>query len=485
MKKKYIIIIIAFTLFFFIMTSCAKNEVNKKSINEVNNLNENANKTDKENNTDKIQLWCYTHSRDSLIYDTFYMNCISKIVDSAKKFCEKNDIPLEVFEYDDTKLSFEDYDLKRSVAAASGNMIVVEDVYYIEKLAKQHADYSKIDNYKNLLDGYKDRFCIPLGIFSSAGYINNDAIQYYEIKLDRKVLTYIEYLEIKQNMKEQGAKFELNNAEFEQMINYFKYINGLEFINYKSKALEDNELFKKTLKKTILEICNDILLYYDDNLSYINKYESSNSIYDKNSEFILNEKYHNLSFILDPYSYNELEDITNKTFFIEPFYKYLSVNFFMYNKITNEKIYDLANHIISEDTYLMIMQNPDYKDDIFYYTPILNNDKVKETLGLNNELEFIKDYKGKIEAREIINDAYEILIKNTDTAKEIADYQFTNNNYENSIKYFIMNILQEIAKELSGSELSLRNFDPEDEKINKILDKKINDFVLNFNIHNN
>jgi hypothetical protein len=60
-----------------------------------------------------------------------------------------------------------------------------------------------------------------------------------------------------------------------------------------------------------------------------------------------------------------------------------------------------------------------------------------------------------------------------------------NYEYQNLIKFFIINALDNIAYELSGDELSLKKFDSKNEDINKTLDKKINEFVLNFSIHNN
>lgn len=487
MKKRLLNInsIIAMLLMLFmILSSCAKDD-DRKDNDVINNNIKKDSDFINENDTDKIQLWYYTYTRDSFYFDSFYMDSILKIVDSAKKFCDKNNIILEIYEYDEKRLSFEDYIVKRNLAAASGNMIIIENINYMHELSKQHDDYSKIDNYKNLLSGYKDRFCIPLGVLFSAGYIDNAVMQYYGINHEKKIITFNEYLEVKQRMKENGARFELNYGEFTCLIDYYQNINGLTFINDQSEILADNELFKKMIKKTIVDICNDFLLYYDEDLDSINTSEYKRHIYDKNSGLTLYEKSNNINFIFNPDSYKMVEDISNKTFYIEPFIQNSSVNFYMYKKVTNNKIYDLANHIVSEETYLNINKDPIYKDYMVYYTPIFNVDKAKESLGVNDNLEFIKEYEGDPEVKKIISDAYEVFVKNDETSKEIADYHFMNYNYQNSIKFFINDLLKEISYELSGDKLSLKNFDPKDETINKMIDKKVNDFVLNFKIHNN
>lgn len=49
-------------------------------------------------------------------------------------------------------------------------MIVIDDVRDMYDLKGANADYKKLENYNNLLSGYKDRFCIPLGVAYRAFY---------------------------------------------------------------------------------------------------------------------------------------------------------------------------------------------------------------------------------------------------------------------------------------------------------------------------
>ena len=70
-------------------------------------------------------------------------------------------------------------------------------------------------------------------------------------------------------------------------------------------------------------------------------------------------------------------------------------------------------------------------------------------------------------------------------SKEIAKTYFSNVDYSTTIKFFIRDTIHDIARELSGDKLSLEKFDSENEKINNMIDKKIDDFVINFKVHNN
>ncbi len=149
------------------------------------------NKTNDENAT--IRIWCYDFEDAG-----GYSDALDSILANSKFFCEKNKIPLEIVRYDKKTLSHEDYILKRNAAAANGNMIIIEDARYMSDISKQHADYSKLNNYDSLLSSYKDRYCIPLGVGYRAVAVNNDVLNYYGINTDKSIITYEDYLNIKQ-----------------------------------------------------------------------------------------------------------------------------------------------------------------------------------------------------------------------------------------------------------------------------------------------
>ena len=196
MSIKIIIIVLILITLLTTLISC-------KSINDDNAV---------------IQIWYYDYAAHMPM--NWYSLALSQVIASAKTFCEKNEIPYEIVAYDEKTLTYNDYLLKRNIAASQGNMIIIEDARYLTDIAKHHADYSKLDNYSNLLNMYKDKYSIPLGVNYHVGIINNKVINYYGISTDKPLITYVDYLELKQEMKEKGAKFKFNQKEFSQMIEY-------------------------------------------------------------------------------------------------------------------------------------------------------------------------------------------------------------------------------------------------------------------------
>ena len=425
----------------------------------------------------KIQLWYYDFDNAG-----YYSDAVRGIISKAETFSKTNNIPLEIIGYNENTISHEDYVLKRNAAAAAGNIIIIDDARYMHDIAKQHADYTKLDNYNNLLSAYKDRFCIPLGVGYRSLYIENEAINYYGIDTEEPLITYSDYLEIKQSMKERGARFELNTTEFYELLDYYLNMNGLLFIDEESEILKDDNKFKEMLKKSILEVCNDIILYNDSKLEYNNKTKKRYGdfhIYDENSQLNLSGD------IMQAYSLMEhgqfsgfRDDIFNKTFVIDPETTFLSPCFYMYKKITNDKIYDLANYIVTESTYLMVTTSRPF------YSPVFDMDKTKEKLSLDSNWQYTGIYKMNADRGQevdkrvvtLINSVYEMLVKNNEKSRLIANYYYYNKDY----RYKITNFASEIVESLAS-----KNFDYKNEEVNKMIDDKIDEFMTNFKVHYN
>lgn len=454
MKKKFIAIILI--IMMILLSSCGKAN------------NDNA----------KIQIWFYDFNGAG-----YYSEAVYGIISKAKMFCDTNNIPLEVVGYNENTISHEDYVLKRNAAAAAGNMITIDDARFMHDIAKQHADYTKLDNYNNLLSAYKDRFCIPLGVGYRALYVENEAIKYYGINTEEPLITYSDYLEIKQNMKEKGAKFNLNSKEYNELLDYYLNMNGLLFIDEDSEILKDKDSLKEMLKKSILEVCNDIILYNDGKLEINGKDQKEPNanfhIYDENSELTLSGDVASAYSLLEHGGFSGLrEDIFNKTFFIDPEPIFYSPCFYMYKRITNDKIYDLANHLVSESTYLMVTTNKPF------YSPVFNMDKTREALSLDNNWEYSGIFKmnadrgQEVDKRvvKLINSVYEMLVKNDDKSVQIANYYFYNKNHSNEIKDFVSNTVYNVASE---------KLDYKNGEINKMIDNKIDEFITNFYVHYN
>lgn len=477
MKKRHIILFyIIIGLSLFILTSCSKNSDNAT-----------------------IQLWYYEFNDESNYkYD---IRNFDAIIRTAKKFCQDNDIPLEIIKYDESTISHEDYILKRNIAATSGNMIIIEDVKYLHSIAKQHADYTKLEYYDYLISGYKDRFCIPLGSVPTAFSIENKKLEQYGIDTSNKpLLLYSEYLEIKQDMKKKGDRYKLNYSEFGQLIDYYLYKNGLLFINSKNEVVNDNGKLKEALKKSIFDLCNDIVLYFDglinDNLNDNRSYQGEGLV-DENSELSYKKTLWHLRSIINPYRYNIIENINTSTYIMHP-YAFVDSTpcFYMYKKITNDKIWDLANHLVSEATYLYILNSRGINYP--YYGPVFNLEATRKRLRVNDNWEYLGNERFGTNDEKIlklINDTYNIFVKDEEKSNEVADYYFYNVDYDDVIKKLVKKSIFDIADKLLSEEekkdkidnnvleSSLEKFDSNDEVINRFIEEKIDDFIKNFTVH--
>ncbi len=458
-KHIFIVLIIFFTLSLIIFTSC-----NKKSDDKA-----------------EIQLWFYNNTK---IYGKqYYEEIMNPLIVNIKLFCEKSDIPLKVFVSDDKTLSYEEYILKRNLAATTGNMIVIEDVKYLWDLANQHADYTKLKNYDKLLNEYKDRFCIPIGVNYFTRFINQDILDYYNIEIEESFITYNKYLQIKQEMKEKGAKFYMNKFEYKEKLDYFKNNYGLMRVDDTSEIFNNTDKFKTALKSCIIDICEDIIKYNDSSEidlkllgeklipSFYDENSCLDTYYQPNPQTIL---YRSLTY------YKEIaenyEIISNKISVILPFTETNgdSPCFYMYKKITNQRIYEVADFIVNENTYGSIFG----KDHI--YSPVFIGEKTREILEVDENFRYKGEYRALAEQgmekyiyiSNFIDEMYEVL-KNEETRNLLANYYFTNKEYANKITEFI---------EITIAKLSENGYDYKNKEINKMLDEDITEFIKNFSI---
>jgi hypothetical protein len=438
---------------------------------------------------DTIQLWYYIFSKG------VYEHEIASIVDKAKQYCEESNINLEVVGYDRDAMSEEDYILKRNIAMASGNAIVVDNLRNLRMIAEQHADYSKIDNYDTLLNPYKNKFCIPLGAMYDGISLDSKVLQYYGISTNR-ILTYSEYLELKQDLKEKGARFELNNREFGQVIEYYMYKNSFIYLYEDDEKLKEKNKFKEVLKTIITGVCNDIIIYNDADLRISN---NNMDIHDKTSNISFDIfGFNDVRDILSPGSYSSVvnsslhgkyqTDMTDKILYIDPHSSGSTPNIFLYKKITDERIYGLVNHLANEETFIMI-QTSDIngrKELQQSYAPVFKIDKAKELLNLNDNFEYVRlDYNFGYENIKLVNLSYDMVLKDEEKLKELTNAHFSNIDYRSEIRYFIMKTVEKIAQKLSGEDSSLIKFNSEYEQINDFIDEIIDEYVTNWYIYNN
>ncbi len=488
MKKvfKTIVLITMIIGILSIMSSC-----NKKNEDNIGNEEINTAKDATSKNTDKIQLWVWSDTGRS-----YYVQ-LENVIENVTEFCKMRNIPLEVYVYTSDVITKEDYILKRNIAAAYGNTIIIDYIDSLHTIAKHHADYSKLESYDKLIDANQANFCIPLNLMYYAECIDDEAMKHYGIDVSQKpVITYRDYLIIKQEMKEKGAKFKLNYREFNERIRYYLDKNELLFVNEESEIFQDKEKLKVMLKKSIVDLCNDIVTTNNGSLNEIDIIDQKTmsykdlckkeQIYDEKSQLTFNGEFNLVQAPNFQDSLKAIGILYDKVFIINPLLsdKYLKIVdgpcFYMYKKITNDKIYDVANYIVSESSVQTILSNDPA------IIPQLITDNIKETLTVDASWKVKEEYR-KINPpiKRVIDTTYELIFVDKIKSKEIADFNFANEDYMIEIRQFVENTIFDIAKELSGKQLSLEKFDIKNDEINKLIDQKVEEYVKNFYIYKN
>lgn len=454
MKKKRLVLIILIITMIFTMTSCSKIK------------NDNA----------TIQLWWYNYKKGG-------GDAVENVISRLKHYCDKNNIPIEIIQYSEDTLAYEDYILKRNAAMASGNMITIDDARSLTDIAKHHADYSKVENYKNLFDVYKDKFCIPIGIRYTARPISNKVLEYYNINTDRSIITYNDYLDIKQQIKEQGGRFKLNKLEHRQLLDYYLIKNGLKFINEDSSIINNTDEFKKAIKKASIEMYDDLKLYYKDydniEFLYTDWTENDNIIYDQDSgEKLLNYEEVNESVTSYGKYYRQYDSILDTTYVIT-YEIFKSPCVYMYKKITNQKIYDVLNQLLDESYYITANGGKWH-----YYFPVHNTEKIRELLEVDKNWQYIGNMKEIADNGDekhkkhvdIINESYELLVYDREASQLIASYYFHSWEISANVYWCVYRLVEKLI---------IDKLDYNSSEGDKFINEYVDEFVKNFNVHYN
>lgn len=463
MRKNFIKIIFKAVILFTVLISL----VISTSCNKKNS--ENA----------EIQLWYYSYGPGF-----GYEQNIKYLAKDIKNFCDRNNIPLKVMGYDEKVLSYEDYVLKRNLATIDGNMIIIEGVDNMWDISEKHADYTKLKHYNKIFDEHKDKYCIPLGICNAYQVVNRDILDYYDIKLDKSIITYDEYLNIKQELKEKGAKFYLNPNEYNEILYYYINKHDLLYVNNTSDIYKDEEKLKSSLKSAIIEICEDYITYKDRNKldsDEINNRDSENII-DENSNLRIYAKNARGPIALAAYSsFNEDYESIKNNILVVGKYCPQSPSFYMDKKITNERIWEVANYIVSDSGYESVSKS---NHGVVVYSPIMSTEITNKVLGFNESLEYVGIFKDEvangvekyIHIYKLIDEVYERTVKDEEMRKILAKYVYSDSNYRAKIVPFVSKTVRKLSE--SG-------FDYNNETLNKSLDEDINEFIKNLHIINN
>lgn len=453
MRNRNIIMTIIIISLFIFLTACNSND-----------------------SKETIQLWWYDE-----LYSDLHTRAVTTIINKVSLYCKNNNIPLEVVKYNSKTLPYDDYVLKRNTAMAGGNMIVISDVGLLHDIADQHADYSKVQNYTKLLDIYKNRFCIPMGVGYRTMAIRNDILNYYDISTERNIITTEDYLHIKQQMKEKGAIFRPNQYEYNEIINYYLIKNGLKYLNGDSEIISNNKMLKEAIKKTTIDVYEDIKLYGKDIKSFdfiSEKKVKDNIIFDESSrlDFGISQYLYMLTYYD---AYTLLNDEILDTTFVLNDYHATTPNIFLYKKVTNEKIYDVINEMLDESYYKLVSDHMEHA-----YSPVFNTEAIREILDVDDNWEYNGLLKGGAEngvARNVkivnlINEIYDLTIKNKEKSEEIANNYFSNPSYHFLFQRQVSSLVQTLIVD---------DLDYSKPEVDEMINESIDEFITNFNVHFN
>ena len=251
--KKYIVVILVLEMLLF--TSCNKLE--------KNNLNSNI-----------VKIWLYEDENN-----TIYTDNMDLILDQLNKSADENNIELEIRKYSSKELSYDNYILKRNAAIASCDVdILFDNAYNLYSIKEYSADYNNLSTFTNVFKNLRQSYCIPIISNITVDIINNDVLDYFNIKTDKVIMTE-EYYEIKQKMKESGAKFKFNEVELNELIKYYINKNNIEILKSEGKLRVNEE----NIKNTINQIYQDIMKNYDVNDDFEIS-ELNRTIFEKTTE---------------------------------------------------------------------------------------------------------------------------------------------------------------------------------------------------------
>ena len=430
------------TVFILILTSCA------------------------EQKDDTVNIWYYE-------YEYRYLSNVSieKAIEYIEKYAEINDIKIGVTKYSYKDMSYDDYALKRNLAIEHGEADIILDnidsLYHIRKYA---GDYSKLVNYENIIESFRGGYCIPLCYDIRAIFVKNEVPDMYGVKTD-KVINLREYYEMKQTMKENGARFKLIETELYELIDYYALKNNLKIYMNDGIITVDKDL----MINTVNEILDDIDKYYaEDEVG--GNWENDYLIYEMNSNRnltydhvlpALNINTYKGEPVIKDYIIALIDEEYSLTYWHE-YYPWLFIN----KNSTNENLYKIADALFSDG-----FQYLEYNAGMGVVT---NTDYVMEYIGF--------EVDGRYTGEKFFDDQGNVLRKNKYYDKNSEDqlfemmekaYKALREKDTETIYDYVL--LKPALEDFIFNEIK----DMKDSIEKSSIDKRIDDFIKDFNINYN
>ena len=422
---------------------------------------------------DVVKIWWYKHEGYD-IYNGVVERAIERIVFQANL----DDIEININQFSQSELSYDDYILKRNLAIEHGDLDMAFDTSVsLYDLRDNAGNYDRIKNYENIFDNFKNQYCIPLCTDLRVNFVNNDALIKYDIQ-PKNVITLDEYYDIKQIMKLAGAEFKLDSGEFNELVDYYYRKNDLKILNNQ----KDISINKGEVLAAVLELVNDIKSNYDYEYILNDSNDFDYKIIEKKSELEFSGLMYNyLALNYNNFSKNH-PSIENNTIVIwdnncDNFYRYSNFVMpclFIPKNSKSNKVYSIADTLFSDGFQISmynsggagVITNLDSTRDLIGFDEEWNYIGVRNLTDENGNKVAVKAYPIKEEEKlyEVLTKGYEI-VRNMDMS-----------HFFSSVKYYwsLNRFVAETAIEAIKNEKTLEDF-------NKMAD----DFIMNLNISSN
>lgn len=412
-------------------------------------------------NKSQINVWQYKYSDTGVYGETADL-----LIEEMKHYATENSINLGITSFSSEELTYDDYILKRNTAIATGKADIIIDCFYNFYPIRQYGgDYSKLDTYENIFEGFRGGYCIPVGIEMRAVAINNDVLKHYGVESD-SVITFKEYYELKEKLKQAGAKFAATEDEKRELVDYYIYKNQLSIIKDNNKYTVDKELLIRTFDEIYGEYIkiNDEIVNVEDDIIF----EKQTGYIFKNSEQntpwlkVLNIINHSseLDFGGINHSIENEDGNYDCTMVIEENYGYRQ--FFpcvMVNKNTkSEKAYKIAGILFGDEVQQKLHDS--------YYGVVTDTEKIRQTVEVDSNWKCIRKNSKFNQLYDMKEKGYSILRNNDQSSF------FETGTFDGLLKYFI---IDEVNKKIKES----------DTYNDSSFEKSAEDFIINLNVKYN
>lgn len=408
--------------------------------------------------TDTVKVWWYKQSDGYNIYNYTVLSALEEM----EEYAQNNNIKLEITKFYEDILSYDDYILKRNAAVESGDVdILFDTVSNLYSLRNKNGDYTRLDTYSDILNSFKGYYCLPICYHTRAKVMNNEVLKLYDINCS-KVISLDEYYEIKQRLRNSGAKFDFNAMEKFELVDRYYRKNNISAIEKDKKYTVDKDLLKQTVK----DIYKDVMGNY--NYTYAED-NSINKVYENNSGIVFSSKsFYGIS-SCDIYdSRREMpEELTDYTVAVIDKVQYEVKESLPCVFVTNaarDDAFKLASQLFTSKFQINLREKKH-----IYIMPVVDITEVKESYGLDSDWKCIRQIESytpedTAQLYDMKDMAYEYVVRGDNS------YFFTDSRVEDAIISFIYDEVS-LLMDNQGA------FDS--------IDKRIDDLIININVHYN